>query len=201
MVRLNNDDPVIVTIDSGFSLDERMAIERAAAVWNAFGNSSLGHDLFRLRTDSIPGGSEPGAQTDCNFNGSDSSLRVMREVSATRWTALSLTSDNPGVTIRCHSGDSLVKQVVILNPTYTNPQQFMSVALHELGHAIGLDHSCTFTDPKADFATCSGIAQDHPYHLAVMFPVLRTSRTPGVAPEMKEDLRANDMERAMCLYR
>ena len=71
-----------------------------------------------------------------------------------------------------------------------------SVFLHELGHLLGLDHSCDLRS-KDGFPLCSDTTIDSNYLNAVMFPSFSFS---GGVGEKKRRLRSNDQTRANCLY-
>ena len=80
--------------------------------------------------------------------------------------------------------------------------------LHELGHSLGLDHSCDTSGGSDGFIGCSELPSDHEYRFAVMFPGLKArvavvdpdSGTVNFAPETRETLTSNDADRASCLY-
>lgn len=63
-----------------------------------------------------------------------------------------------------------------------------SIILHELGHILGLDHSCNGSD-------CDAAPDD--YVQAVMYPALGFD---GIYGRVKRTLTTNDQQRANCLY-
>ncbi len=184
-----------VSIDSAFSSDEVTKIESAINTWNVQGRQTTGHDLFRAQVLAVSATSVPQASQDCGFPGAEGAFSIVKVTSQSTWTSLGFSSNNPGVTIRCSSGvDFTEKQVVLLNTTnmLSFPQIFENVILHELGHAIGLDHSCDSTNAGTPgFAGCAKPGTDPSYLEAVMFPYVSPSN-------VKEDLRRNDVERSTC---
>lgn len=201
MASIEKNAAVQVTIDDRFSATEKNDILEAISVWNQYGREQLGFNLFSAQSGGVPADSTPQGVDDCGFAGSSGTFAVVRETSNERWTALGLSSNNPAATIRCHSLNRVVRQVVIVNPSHTQAQQFMSVIVHELGHSIGLDHSCTGGSGASDFISCAGLSENHPYKQAVMYPILKTNSTNAELSERKESLRENDRERASCLLR
>jgi hypothetical protein len=192
--------PVEVSLDSRFTQQERFAIEEALEAWNAFGTRLRGRALFVTKISQVRSQDLPGAETDCDFDGSDEArFKIIKEDTYTRWRGFGLSGRNPAVTIRCQRGGALARQVVLINTMLTAPPQLTSVALHELGHAAGLDHSCELSGGTRGYAGCSGIPDEHPYRQAVMFPTLRSNPASGEF-ELKPDLRSNDRLRAACLY-
>jgi hypothetical protein len=184
-----------VSIDSAFNAEEVSKIQSAIATWNAQGRATIGHDLFRAQVLAVSAASVPTAADDCNFPGADGAFSIVKMNNQVTWTALGFSANNPGVTIRCSAGREFTqKQVVLLNTenmtAYT--QIFESVILHELGHSIGLDHSCDSTNAGIPgFAGCNKAGTDPSYKEAVMYPYVSPTN-------LKTDLRRNDDERSIC---
>ena len=191
-----------VTIDTRFSSDQVNSIIAAIDVWNQYGRSTLGHDLFNSSNGSVKEEESPQKAGDCSFSGDPGAFPIFMETSATKWTALNLTKYNPAVTIRCTGGGSgaptLASQTMLINTSYTQKEEFMSVVLHELGHALGLDHSCTAGAAQSGFPACASLSEGHPYNQAVMNPLLHPNTANVSLAEKKETLRSNDTERATC---
>lgn len=186
-----------ISIDSGFSAEQIAAINRAVDTWNLQGRINTGHDLFRTQSLQLSAASTPDPAEECGFPGTSTAFSIVKVANQDTWSALGFASNNPGVTIRCSSGINFTtKQVVLINPANMDryPLIFETVMLHELGHAIGLDHSCDSTNSgNPAYAGCSAKGTSPEYREAVMYPFIDTS--PGA---LKEDLRANDEERGVC---
>jgi hypothetical protein len=212
MARLDTVGPVQVTIDAAFSPEERARIEDALRVWNVYGRQEIGRSLFAVSRTQINAAQIPQAVEDCDFQGSPGSFSIVKETSQSRWQALNLSSINPAATIRCFSSNRVLKQVVMINlgkdesaQDITQIDQLKSIVIHELGHAIGLDHSCIQGAGRGNFASCNGLGLHHPYRVAVMYPTLMINESRSLnserPSERKEELRLNDRERAACLLK
>lgn len=184
-----------ISVDSNFSDGEVKQIESAVATWNAQGRRTLGGNIFTVQKFSLSSNSTPESRTDCGFPGTPNGFSVVK-VNSTSWSNLGFPNVSPGVTLRCSAGKEFAsKQIILLNPTNikNTPSIFESVILHELGHTIGLNHSCDAGNAgKAEYRSCSGVsATSDPYREAVMYPYIDSN-------EHKEKLTSNDEQRASC---
>ena len=171
----------------------------ALRTWNALHSSLYGEKLFSVRVDES-GGHSPISNT-CEFEGNNRQIIVRRAKTAEEWAAAGFPSNSPGLNIRCSTeAEGLVKQTIILGPDngrVGGREQFQSVFLHEVGHSIGLDHSCDMAG-GAGKAGCNSLDMGHAFRRAVMFPYLTVNEKTRIS-EIKSNLRENDEERAQCI--
>lgn len=194
--------PVEIQIDSTFTARERAAVDDAILEWNRLGRSLMGEPFFGTRTLAIPAAQREQDPRDCQADafGDAREFSLIRESSLERWKGLGFSTSIPGATLRCYRGRQIDHQVVLVYPSVIDPLQLGSVVLHELGHAIGLDHSCVEGQGRDRYRGCAGLAEDHPYRVASLYPTLKTRRTATELPELKNALRVNDELRTGCLY-
>jgi hypothetical protein len=190
--------------DPNHGADYLAAIQAAAQRWNDFGQKQKGADFFTVGTGDVPDDLRTQQFSDCKLSdaGDENHFYLMLETSMKHWQDSGFNGHIPGATVRCYVDGALTKQVIMVNPAFIMPQQFMSVVIHEMGHSLGLDHSCTMGAGSDSFVGCSSVTDPHhPYLLAVMFPQLVSDPTIENSLAIKEDLQSNDIERASCFYK
>jgi len=185
-----------VSIDSTFSETERTAIENAIETWNQYSSEERGGTIFQSEITEFSANAAPVDASDCSFMGSISQFSIVKSTDE-MWSTLGLSDNNPGVSIRCSQGKEFVsRQVILLNIKASLLPQAESIVLHELGHAIGLDHSCiSGSAGTANYVGCETVKADlgtyQAYKDAVMYPILQIG-------QHKLDLMENDKVRASC---
>lgn len=120
------------------------------------------------------------------------------------WKKIGLSDSVPGITLRCSQEFTLANQRILILRDALETPQFQSILLHELGHVVGLDHSCQEGGGNAQYAGCDNVKNtDHPYSQAVMFPTLKIFQmsSGSYQYEKKERLLQNDQVRASCLQK
>lgn len=196
--------PVPLAVEaSDFSASELTEIQSAINQWNTFFEASKGFKLYLSGSSTLAMVSSGGtrvtkatvcSQTIVSPSGFSNSIKIYKNRSG--WTygsqVMALTSICP-IT---KSGDQFRQFVsAVMEINYQNyfipgtPQpDLQSILVHELGHVLGLNHSCTNS-------SCSEAPDE--YREAVMYPSLGFD---GVYGRIKRDVATNDQERANCLY-
>jgi len=196
--------PVPLAVEANdFAPSEVEALQAAIGTWNSFYSESKGFQLFLSGSSSLSvvssGGSRVTSATACaqtlvTPSGFTNTIKIYKTRS--NWSygseVMALTSLCP-VTVPSQQFRMFVAAVMEINfQNYFGAGQpvpdLQSIVTHELGHMLGLDHSCNGSG-------CNNAPAD--YTSAIMYPALGFV---GIHGDVNRVLQTNDQERANCLY-
>lgn len=202
---------VPIALQAGaFNAAEAQAITSAADTWNEFfaysfglpsvdygGNPSNPRTSTAVKSSNICG---TGLIQNGKFVGS---IVIYKDAtwpysSATQAMAFTTSCKTPVQ----NSVPNIYMQIMELNYQYffasgLRQPDLQTIVLHELGHVLGLDHSCENTN-KSGFPNCSSSSLNPDYYSALMYPVFGFDSM-GFG-EQKRALGVNDQGRVNCLY-
>jgi hypothetical protein len=192
--------PIPIAVEAtDFSASELATLKKAVQTWNDFYKESKGFELYVSIAQMSAGGTRISQGTVCQQtvigpNGFTNKIMIYKTTSNWAYgsSVMALTSTCPVVTANS-TYRKFVSAVMEINfQNYFNAGQpvpdLQSIVTHELGHMLGLNHSCTGSG-------CDKAPSD--YVSAMMYPSLGFD---GTAGRLKRSLNSNDQERANCLY-
>lgn len=199
----------LAVIANDFSANEVAALQAAIGTWNQFFKVSKGFQLFlagNVPLATAPTGTQKltkstvCSQASVNANGFNRPIVITKVKSG--WTygsgVMALTSTCQAA-VSGASTPAFYSGVIEVNfENFHNAGQpipdLQSTVSHELGHLLGLKHSCSAGSDNAIVA-CNSASEE--YRDALMYPALGFYGNKGA---VSRNLRTNDQQRANCLY-
>jgi hypothetical protein len=200
--------PIPVAVQQGqFTSTELTKLRNAVDTWNSFYSETKGFPLLDAGQAS---GLQEVNQTKPTFNSLCQSSIASTEgfsgkVVLYKVTSWPYSNDIIGLTTQCPISGTPYRKFYMamleLNfrdywVTGGRQPDLESIVLHELGHLLGLDHSCS-SQSKDGVPGCSDEDLNPDYAAAIMYPSISFKGNYG---EERRTLETNDQERANCLY-
>jgi len=190
-----------------FTQDEQKKITSAAAKWNLFFMSNYRLKVFDYGLDSSPYQIDFPDSSSCSQSLVDSSgamtsaVGIYKQKTRTSGAATSQVVATTGICAYRKLATNKLPYF-FYSSISVNWIDFFSAGkpdmnlhytvLHELGHLLGLGHSCKLGSTDATQSIlCSALPEGHEYLSAVMYPTTTDSTN--------EDLKKNDVSRASCV--
>jgi hypothetical protein len=200
--------PIPVAFHNGdFSSNDTTSMTNAMATWNNFFNASKGAPIYSYGSAGSP--QMTTASNPASFLCSQSNITTNNQFTnnigvykVSNWGYNRQYIAQTSFCIQTVAGQtypSMYSAVMEVNyqDFFVNGMQpdLQSVILHEMGHLLGLSHSC---GPNANMPNCSSSNLNPDYINAVMYPSFNFSAQ-GIG-QQKRLLQINDQSRANCLY-
>jgi hypothetical protein len=202
--------PIAFHSGSGFSNDEMLDIVRAADTWNEFYKATQGFPVFDYGANgSVNVSSTPVPTNACatglvQGNVFTSPVVIYKQG---KWPHPSGAQSTIALTNFCTSSGKPYPTTYMaymeLNYQYffvagQKQPDLQTIVSHELGHLLGLYHSCDMNSSKTGTPNCLSPSLNTDYRAALMFPVFGFGT--DLSGEVKRGLASNDQGRANCLY-
>jgi hypothetical protein len=214
--------PIPITVHTtsvpDFNEDEMNAINAAIATWNQFFSRSKQMPIFSTSSSPAESRSLPSSFNNtlfCNSspglisNGSFSGSVVIYKLGT--WPSSTFGSEKIAITLQCtHPSTTNNDPYAFIYDAVTlvNYQNFFiqgqplpdleTIIAHELGHVLGLKHSCENNSTITGMPDCNLSGLDATYQSAIMFPSFTFNQ--NQIGEQKRQLGVNDEGRANCIY-
>jgi hypothetical protein len=199
--------PLAVEVND-FTDSEIVELQKAIQKWNEFYQASRGFKLFLVGTDTglntlglvSSSGVRLTKSTVCTRpittpSGFTNAIRIYKNRNIWEYGSqvMALTSYCPLQKPEAQFREFYAAVMEINYKDYfvsgKRKPDLQSIVIHELGHVLGLDHSCKGS------SDCSSASNE--IRTAVMYPSLGFNGNNG---NIKRELGTNDQERANCLY-